>query len=265
MIGAEWNACNCYDRKNNLASRPCRATWIRDPYKGPSPVTEADPHQRRIRSFVRREGRLTPGQQRALERLWPRYGIDSEHTLDLDAEFGRSAPRTLEIGFGNGESLAVMAGAAPDEDFLGIEVHRPGVGQLLRHLEAADIRNVRVLCRDAVEVLQRQIPDATLDRVLLFFPDPWPKKKHHKRRILQRPFLKQVARTLRPGGLFQLATDWQDYARQMLEAMEGAPEFENLAGPGAFSPRPAHRPVTKFERRGQRLGHGVWDLCYRRR
>ncbi len=223
-----------------------------------------DTPQRRIRSFVRREGRLTTGQQRALDALWPRYGIDSEARLDLDRVFGRSAPRTLEIGFGNGTSLAQMAQAAPDRDFIGIEVHRPGVGHLLQEIEAQELHNVRVLCRDAVAVLEQQIEDTSLDRVQLFFPDPWPKKKHHKRRILQKPFIALLARKLKPGGIFHMATDWEHYAEQMLTEMEQAPQFRNCAGPGHYSPKPEERPTTKFERRGQRLGHGVWDLLFER-
>ena len=221
-----------------------------------------DQPQRRIRSFVRREGRLTAGQRRALEVLWPLYGIDSLEPLDLEREFGRMAPRTLEIGFGNGDSLAQMAEAAPEQDFLGIEVHRPGIGHLLQEVEARGLRNVRVMNRDAVEVLEGQILPASLDRVLLFFPDPWHKKKHHKRRILQPRFIALLARALRPGGRFHMATDWQDYAEHMRAEMEQAAGFRNVAGPGRYAEKPAYRPTTKFERRGQRLGHGVWDLIY---
>lgn len=226
----------------------------------------ADPHHRRIRSFVRREGRMTPSQQRALDTLLPRYGITAtDHPLDLDSVFGRHAPRTLEIGFGNGESLAAMAQAAPDDDFIGIEVHRPGVGHLLLRLEEKALTNVRVISDDAVEVLQHSIPDAGLSRLLLFFPDPWPKKKHHKRRIVQPGFVELVARKLVAGGTFHMATDWQNYAEHMLEVMEASTLFTNAAGAGRFSPKPAYRPETKFERRGARLGHGVWDLVYVRK
>ncbi len=214
---------------------------------------------------MRREGRLTPGQQRALDRLWPRYGIDySEALLDLDAVFGRSASHILEIGFGNGESLAEIAANHPEQDFIGIEVHRPGVGHLLRELEARDLDNVRVITHDAVEVLKAQIPDADLDAVYLFFPDPWPKKRHHKRRIVQPGFVQLLRRKLKVGGVFHLATDWENYAEHMLEVMRGAEGFRNLAADNAYSPRPGYRPVTKFEQRGQRLGHGVWDLLFER-
>lgn len=222
--------------------------------------------RRRIRSFVRREGRLTPGQARALAELWPHYGLDdTDAPMDLAAVFGRDAPAVLEIGFGNGESLAQMAAAAPERNYLGVEVHRPGIGGLLLLLAQGGLENVRVMQRDAVEVLKLNISDAALDAVHLFFPDPWPKKRHHKRRIVQPDFVALVARKLKPGGVFHLATDWQDYAEHMAAVMGASPAFEGLAGPGAGSPRPAHRPETRFERRGRRLGHGVWDLVFRRR
>lgn len=219
---------------------------------------------RRIRSFVRREGRLTRGQQRALEELWPRFGLGTDQPIDFTRCFGRAAPVTLEIGFGNGASLAEMAANAPECDFLGIEVHRPGVGHLLQEVERRGLSNVRVMCADAVEVLERQIADASLDRVLLFFPDPWHKKRHHKRRILQPAFIELLARRLRPGGRFHMATDWEDYARHMLAEMDQAPGFHNTAGPGRYAGKPDYRPETKFERRGLRLGHGVRDLVYDR-
>lgn len=221
---------------------------------------------RRIRSFVRREGRLTLAQQRALDELWPRFGIDfSPAALDLQSLFGRTALRVLEIGFGNGESLAAMAAAAPYTDFIGIEVHRPGVGHLLLAIERLALQNLRVCCHDAVEVLERQIPDASLDRVHIFFPDPWHKKRHHKRRIVQPPFIALVAKVLVPGGRFHLATDWEPYAQDMLAQLNASAEFENLSPDGGYAPRDAARAPTRFERRGHRLGHGVWDLSYRRR
>ena len=221
--------------------------------------------RRRIRSFVRREGRLTPGQQRALEQLWPQFGLACAAPLNFADVFGRAAPVTLEIGFGNGASLAQMAAQDPASDFIGIEVHRPGVGRLLMELERRKVGNVRVFCHDAVDVLEQSIPDAALDRVLLFFPDPWPKKKHHKRRIVQPAFVALIARKLKTGGLFHMATDWEPYAEHMLEVMQASPAFVNCeGGNGRYAARPDYRPVTKFERRGQRLGHGVWDLLYRR-
>lgn len=223
-------------------------------------------HRRQVRSFVRRAGRLTPAQARALRELWPEYGIEppAGGTLDLGAVFGRSAPRICEIGFGDGEALAVLAGQRPDTDFLGIEVHEPGIGHLLLRLQKEQLRNVRLIRQDAVDVLRGWLPPESLDRIHLFFPDPWPKKRHHKRRILQPEFLALAARVLRPGGVLHLATDWKDYADQMLEYTDATPRFRNRAGPGNFSARPAERPETKFERRGRRLGHGVWDLVYER-
>lgn len=220
---------------------------------------------RRIRSFVRREGRLTKGQQRALDNLFPVYGIEqSDQPLDLSALFGREAPRVLEIGFGNGTSLAAMAANMPERDFLGIEVHRPGVGNLLQQIEQQSLTNVRVICADAIEVLRDMIPDESLDMVCLYFPDPWPKKRHHKRRILQPGFIQQLRSKLKLAAIFHSATDWQNYAEQMLEVMTEAEGFENMAGKGEYAPRPDYRPLTKFEQRGQRLGHGVWDLLFRK-
>jgi tRNA (guanine-N7-)-methyltransferase len=222
---------------------------------------------RPVRSFVRREGRMTPGQQRAMDRLWPSYGVELSpgECLEPANVFGNDLPLVLEIGFGNGDSLAEMAAAHPQWNYLGVEVHRPGVGHLLRLLEERGITNVRVASEDAVGLLQTGLPAGSLDRVQLFFPDPWPKKKHHKRRIVQPALLDLLYRGLKPGGIFHAATDWEDYARHMLAVLEVDGRFENLAGPGAFSPRPADRPLTKFEQRGHRLGHGVWDLLYRRR
>ncbi len=242
-------------------------------------MPEKTTQHRPIRSFVRREGRLTRGQQRALDALWSRFGIDSagpdaleterlardDPLLELDALFGRRAPKVLEIGFGNGASLAQMAAANPELDYLGIEVHRPGVGNLLRLLEEQGLQNVRVICDDAVQVLNYRLADASLERVQLFFPDPWHKKRHHKRRIVSPEFAQLVARKLKTGGVFHLATDWENYAEQMQRVLDGADEFQNQAGPGGFSVRPSWRPETKFEQRGQRLGHGVWDLLYQRK
>jgi tRNA (guanine-N7-)-methyltransferase len=221
---------------------------------------------RKIRSFVRREGRLTTGQQHALDTLWPKYGIDmSDTALDLGSIFGNEQPVILEIGFGNGDSLAQMAKGNPGLNYLGIEVHRPGVGHLLYLIEEQGIKNLRIMSEDAVEIIRNQIPEQALTGVQLFFPDPWPKKKHHKRRIVQAEFVKLIASRLKPGGFFHMATDWENYAEHMLEVMSAAEDFENSTKEGDFIPRPDSRPLTKFEQRGQRLGHGVWDLLYIRK
>jgi tRNA (guanine-N7-)-methyltransferase len=215
---------------------------------------------------VLRAGRLTAGQERAFTELWPRFGIDyTGAPLDLSVLFGNDQPVWLEIGFGNGEGLAALAARHPDRNYLGVEVHQPGVGHLLLQLDALGLGNVRVLRHDAVEVLGQALAPAALAGALLFFPDPWHKRRHHKRRILQASFVDLLARAIRPGGLFHAATDWEDYAQQMLAVLEASPAFENLAGPGAFSPRPKERPLTRFEQRGHRLGHGVRDLVFRRR
>jgi tRNA (guanine-N7-)-methyltransferase len=222
--------------------------------------------QRPIRSFVMRTGRMTAGQARALEELWPRYGVDfSAQPLSLNELFGREAPRTLEIGFGNGEHLAALAAAHPERDYLGIEVHRPGVGHLLMLAAQADLTNVRASTHDAVEVLREQIAPGSLDEVLVLFPDPWHKKRHHKRRLIQAPFVELIAARLRTGGTLRLATDWEEYALQMLEVLSAASErFVNLSPTGDWMPRPEERAPTRFEKRGARLGHGVWDLAFRR-
>ncbi len=221
--------------------------------------------RRPIRSFVRREGRLTTGQARALEELWPRFGLDpGKSEIDFVETFGRNAPVILEIGFGNGESLAAIAAAHPDNNYMGLEVHRPGVGSLLLRLGEREIENVRVICHDASEVIQKNITDNSLDAIYLFFPDPWPKKKHHKRRLVQPGFVQQLRRKLKVGGKFHMATDWQNYAEHMMAVMSDAEGFTNVAGEEKYSPKPEYRPETKFERRGKKLGHGVWDLVFRR-
>ena len=218
---------------------------------------------RPIRSYVLRQGRMTAAQREALQLLWEQYGLEAgDDLLDLDAVFGRRAPRVLEIGFGMGDSLAQMALDHPQCDYLGIEVHRPGVGKLLQSAWAHKLGNLRVICADAAEVLHRQIPAGALDAVQLFFPDPWPKRRHAKRRLVQPSFVAQIAEKLKPGGHLHLATDWEDYARHMLEVVGAAPAFSNSAGAGCFAPRPAERPLTKFEQRGHRLGHPVWDLVF---
>ena len=228
-------------------------------------MTEPE-HPRPIRSFVTRAGRITAGQQRALEELWPKYGIEfSAAPLELPGLFGRRAAVTLEIGFGNGDNLAQLARTHPARDFLGVEVHRAGVGRLLLALEDEALGNVRIVCHDAVEVLAQQLSHECLDEILILFPDPWPKKRHHKRRLLQAPFAALAASRLAPGGLLRLATDWQPYAQEMLEVLNAAPGLENLAAGEGYVPRPSEREPTRFERRGERLGHEVWDLAFRRR
>jgi tRNA (guanine-N7-)-methyltransferase len=221
------------------------------------------PARRGVRSFVLRGGRITDAQQRALEELWPAYGLDfTPEPLDLDAVFGRRAPRVVEIGFGNGEHLLALAAAHPERDYLGIEVHRPGVGRLLLGLANLGLTHVRLVCEDAVRVLEEQIPAGALEEILILFPDPWPKKRHHKRRLVQPPFVELAASRLAGGGVLRLATDWQPYAEQMLEVLSASPALRNLAPGGAFVPRPGERTVTRFERRGERLGHAVWDLAF---
>jgi len=219
---------------------------------------------RPVRSFVLRQGRLTRGQEYALSTLWPLYGIDkTDDILNIERIFGRKAPLTMEIGFGDGVSLAEMAKAAPERDFLGVEVHRPGVGRLLHLIHEYDLSNLRVMDQDAVEILKKNIPSGALDRVQLYFPDPWHKKKHNKRRIVQPDFVALLATRIRSGGVFHMATDWEDYAEHMLTVMTNSEEFRLLSSV-PFSEKPAIRPETKFERRGIKLGHGVWDLLYKR-
>ncbi|CAG8920551.1 unnamed protein product [Penicillium salamii] len=210
---------------------------------------------RRIRSFVRRQGRLTKGQQQVEYQPEP---------VDLPALFGREAPVTLEIGFGMGASLVTMAQNTPQQNFLGIEVHAPGVGACLAAAKEADVQNLRVMCHDAVEVLEKMIPDNSLRMVQLFFPDPWHKARHNKRRIVQVPFAELVMRKLKLGGVFHMATDWEAYAEHMLEVMNSIDGYRNQSEQQNYVPRPETRPLTKFEQRGQRLGHGVWDLMFER-
>ncbi|KGI77125.1 tRNA (guanosine(46)-N7)-methyltransferase TrmB [Oleiagrimonas soli] len=221
--------------------------------------------RRPVRSFVLREGRITPAQQRAFDAHWSRYGLDyTGQPRDLDAVFGRTAPRVLEIGFGNGEALAWAAEHDPDRDYIGVEVHRPGVGRLMNALAEAEAGNVRIYRHDAVEVLRNEIAAEALDEVRIWFPDPWPKKRHHKRRLVQPAFVELIASRVRPGGLLHLATDWAEYAEHMLDVMEAAPAWRNQEGPGKVAARPAWRIETHFERRGLRLGHDVCDLLYLR-
>ncbi|HSD52582.1 MAG TPA: tRNA (guanosine(46)-N7)-methyltransferase TrmB [Burkholderiales bacterium] len=220
--------------------------------------------RRSIRSYVLRQGRVTAAQANAVERLMPIYGIAfSPAPLDLDAAFGRRAAKILEIGFGMGETTVAIAQAHPESDYLGIEVHTPGVGALLRRIESLGLANVRVIQHDAVEVVEKMIAPAALDGVHVFFPDPWPKKRHHKRRLLQPAFVHLLAARLKPGAYLHAATDWEDYAVQMLDVLSAEPLLANTAT--GFAPRPESRPLTKFETRGTRLGHGVWDLLFLRR
>jgi len=232
---------------------------------GAPPVADDDTPLRRIRSFVLREGRMTPAQQRAFDAHWSRFGLDYRGTpRDFAATFGRQAPLVLEIGFGNGEALAWASEHDGARDFIGIEVHGPGVGRLMNALAARDARNVRIYKHDAVEVLEHEVAPGTLSEVRLWFPDPWHKKRHNKRRIVQPPFAALLASRMQPGGLLHLATDWQPYADHMLEVMEAAPQWRNAVAPGAYADKPEWRIETHFERRGIRLGHGVRDLLYRR-
>jgi tRNA (guanine-N7-)-methyltransferase len=220
--------------------------------------------RRGIRSFVLRQGRVSDAQQRAVVELLPRFGVPFQAApLDLDRLFGRGVPKILEIGFGMGETTATIAQAHPECDYLGIEVHTPGVGALLRRIAESSLTNVRLVQHDAVEVLQHMIAPASLDGVHIFFPDPWPKKRHHKRRLIQAPLLALLASRMKAGAYLHLATDWEDYALQMLEALSSEPALTNTAD--AFVDRPATRPETKFESRGLRLGNNVWDLVFRKR
>ena len=213
-----------------------------------------------VRSFVRRRGRLTAAQSRALRELWPRYGIEYvERRLDLDDVFGRRAERVLEIGFGNGESLVEQAAADPRRDYLGIEVHEPGIGHCLLQAQSARITNLRVIAHDAIDVLEQQIPDASLSRINLYFPDPWPKKRHHKRRIVTPGFLRLAAAKLLPGGSLHVATDWAGYAESIDAIVAASPDFTTSERREHSGERALDRPQTKFEKRGLGKGHRIWD------
>jgi tRNA (guanine-N7-)-methyltransferase len=221
------------------------------------------PH-RAVRSFVLRQGRMSSAQSRAHDTLMPRYGIPyGAQPLDFEAAFGRTAPTILEIGFGMGETTATIAAAHPDRNYLGIEVHTPGVGSLLKQIDAQGLRNLRIIQHDAVDVLEHMIAPQSLDGVHIFFPDPWPKKRHHKRRLVQPPLVRLLADRLNPGAPLHVATDWEDYAVQILAVLRGEGMLENTAPD--YAPRLEDRPLTKFESRGLRLGHGVWDIVFRRR
>ncbi len=227
------------------------------------PADEA-PYQRRIRSFVLRQGRLTKGQERALQTGWPQFGIEyATQTLDLNQVFGRAeGKKILEIGFGMGDATAKIAQTLPACDFLAVEVHTPGVGSLLKLMQEGDIQNIRIIQHDAVEVLQAMLADASLDGVHIFFPDPWHKKRHHKRRLIQAEFVQLLCAKLKAGAYIHVATDWQEYAEWVLEVLRAEPQLENTAAD--YAEKPAYRPLTKFENRGLKLGHGVWDLVFRR-
>ncbi|KVE35274.1 tRNA (guanosine(46)-N7)-methyltransferase TrmB [Burkholderia sp. TSV86] len=230
----------------------------------PAADTDNPLRLRRIRSFVTRAGRVSTGQRRALDELGPRFVVPYANAQpDWDAIFGRRAPRVLEIGFGMGASTAEIAALRADEDFIGVEVHEPGIGALLKLIGEQQLANIRIVQHDAVEVLEQMIAPESLDGAHIFFPDPWHKARHHKRRLIQPPFVARLATRLKPGAYLHCATDWQNYAEQMLDVLSADPSLENTAD--GYAPRPDYRPVTKFERRGLRLGHGVWDLVFKKR
>jgi tRNA (guanine-N7-)-methyltransferase len=227
-------------------------------------TSKSDDSHRPIRSYVIRGGRLTDSQRKAIDQHWQEYVIDyQQQSLPWDELFPQPAPLTVEIGFGMGDSLLAMAEADPATNFLGIEVHKPGVGKLIHGLVEKQLSNVRIMCHDATEVVQHCMENGAIDRFLIFFPDPWHKKRHHKRRLIQAPLVSLLANRLHKGGSIHLATDWQNYAEHMLDVMEAEPTLSNANGPNQYWPNP-NRPETKFERRGQRLGHGVWDLLYKK-
>jgi tRNA (guanine-N7-)-methyltransferase len=221
------------------------------------------PQHRPIRSYVLRQGRISRAQQRAYDTLFPRFGIPfAQGIVDLEQTFGRHAPKIIEIGFGMGETTAEIAARHPENDYLGIEVHTPGAGSLLRRIEERGLTNVRIVQHDVVEMLTHMIAPRTFDGVHIFFPDPWPKKRHHKRRLIQPPFVALLAERMKPGAYLHVATDWEDYAEQVLAVLSAEPRLRNTAD--GYAPRPAHRPPTKFEQRGLRLGHAVRDIVFRR-
>lgn len=224
-----------------------------------------DPTKRKVRSFVLRQGRLTPAQERAFNAGWPRFGLDYQKTpLDLNQTFGRAdSKKILEIGFGMGDATAKIAQSLPDHDFLAVEVHAPGVGALLKLIQEDDIENIRIVQHDAVEVLNNMLADASLDGVHIFFPDPWHKKRHHKRRLIQAEFVQLLCHKLKAGAYIHVATDWEGYAEWVLEVLQTAPQLDNTATD--FAEKPTYRPLTKFENRGIKLGHGVWDLVFKKR
>ena len=234
-------------------------------FKSEQEAAESGVYIRKIQSFVKREGRLTTGQAKSIEQNWPTMGLMHADGLQCFAEvFGRQAPLVIEIGFGMGKSLVEMALNEPEKDFIGIEVHRPGVGTCLSEAAEHNVHNLRVYENDAVEVFANCVADNSLARVQLFFPDPWHKKRHHKRRIVQSDFVQKLRRKLAIGGVFHMATDWENYAENMLVVMSGSEGFKNQSATNDYVPRPEQRPLTKFEQRGHKLGHGVWDLMFER-
>jgi len=233
--------------------------------QNPDQNTVPEEHKRRIRSFALRTGRKTAGQQRGMDVFWPRWGLTVDQgMIDPAQVFEREAPLVIEIGFGMADSLLEQGANMPDHNFIGIEVHTPGVGRLMAEAGDAGLTNIRAYEDDAIEVLNQCIPDGSVDLLQLFFPDPWHKKRHHKRRIVKADFVQMIRQKLKVGGRFHMATDWENYAEQMIEVMKEAEGYENTSTDGDYVPRPDSRPVTKFEKRGQRLGHGVWDIIYRK-
>ncbi|WP_434778237.1 tRNA (guanosine(46)-N7)-methyltransferase TrmB [Neisseria sp. Ec49-e6-T10] len=226
-------------------------------------LAEHDNHQRTIKSFVLRQGHLSTSQAKAIEQLMPKWGVAyQDHLLDLEQTFNRSAPKVLEIGFGMGTATVQIAQTIPQTDFLGIEVHSPGVGNILKLIEESQISNLKIIQHDAVEVVQHMLADDSLTGIHIYFPDPWHKKRHHKRRLIQLPFIEMLVPKLKTGGYIHLATDWENYAEQMLEVLNQHPQLHNTAE--QYAPKPAYRPLTKFEARGIKLGHGVWDIIYQK-
>lgn len=222
-----------------------------------------DEHQRTIKSYVLRQGHLSIGQERAINQFMPKWGIPyQDQPIDLNALFGREAPKILEIGFGMGTATATIAQNLPGCDFIGIEVHSPGVGNLLKLIEEHELNNLKILQHDAVDVIANMIANSSLDGIHIYFPDPWHKKRHHKRRLIQLPFIEQLVPKLKKGGYIHLATDWENYAEQMLEVLDQHSELQNIAQD--YAPKPDYRPETKFEARGLRLGHGIWDIIFKR-
>lgn len=229
----------------------------------PGEEQESGPERKAIRSFVLRQGRMTAAQKKALQQHWPDFALSLDQgMINPEKIFNRSGPVVLEIGFGNGDSLINMMISNPEKNFIGVEVHRPGVGSLIKKAAENKLSHLKIYCDDAVTILQNCIPDNSLDCVQLFFPDPWHKKRHHKRRLVQAKFVSLVVKKLKPGGIFHLATDWENYAEQMMTVLSVEDQLSNQAGQGQYSPRPDTRALTKFETRGQRLGHGVWDLIF---